>query len=119
MPVSHPAGTMTTGPPAPARTSRSLVPSRETAIGSSTGTPFKTTSRWSSGGRADGSWPQRLHRYLSPASLILEDFALRKYTMAQAEDLNELVSPATGVGRLCSRRTAVPTVGIHVQHIIS
>jgi DNA replication protein DnaC len=44
------------------------------------------------GGRADGSWQQRLRRYLSPALLLLDDFALREYTPTQAEDLYELVS---------------------------
>jgi len=44
------------------------------------------------GGRADGSHPQRLRRYLNPALLILDDFAMREYTVSQAEDLYELVS---------------------------
>ena len=44
------------------------------------------------GGRADGSWQQRFRRYLSPDLLILDDFAMREYSLAQAEDLYELVS---------------------------
>ncbi len=44
------------------------------------------------GGRADGSYPQRLRRYLAPALLILDDFAMREYTGPQTEDLYELVS---------------------------
>ena len=44
------------------------------------------------GGRADGSHPQRLRRYLAPALLILDDFAMREYTGPQTEDLYELVS---------------------------
>lgn len=44
------------------------------------------------GGRADGSWQQRFRRYLGPELLILDDFALREYTLVQAEDLYELVS---------------------------
>jgi DNA replication protein DnaC len=44
------------------------------------------------GGRADGSQPQRLRRYLSPSLLILDDFAMREYTVPQAEDLYELIS---------------------------
>ena len=43
------------------------------------------------GGRADGSWPARLRRYLSPELLILDDFAMREYTLPQAEDLYELI----------------------------
>ena len=44
------------------------------------------------GGRADGSYPARLRRYLNPALLILDDFAMREYSVAQSEDLYELVS---------------------------
>ena len=44
------------------------------------------------GGRADGSGQARLRRYLAPDPLILDDFALREYTVAQAEDLYELIS---------------------------
>jgi DNA replication protein DnaC len=44
------------------------------------------------GGRADGSWQPRLRRYLGPELLILDDFAMRDYTLPQAEDLYELVS---------------------------
>ena len=45
------------------------------------------------GGRADGSWPTRLKRYVTPDLLILDDFAFtEKYTLAQGEDLFELVS---------------------------
>jgi DNA replication protein DnaC len=44
------------------------------------------------GGRADGSHPARLRRYLSPALLILDDFAMREYTVAQSEEIYELVS---------------------------
>ena len=44
------------------------------------------------GGRAEGSQPQRFRRYLNPSLLILDDFAMREYTLPQAEDLYELVS---------------------------
>jgi DNA replication protein DnaC len=44
------------------------------------------------GGRADGSYPARLRRYLNPALLILDDFGLREYSVSQSEDLYELVS---------------------------
>jgi DNA replication protein DnaC len=43
------------------------------------------------GGRADGSHAQRLRRYLTPALLILDDFAMREYTGPQTDDLYELV----------------------------
>jgi len=44
------------------------------------------------GGRADGGYQARVRRYVSPAVLILDDFAMREYTVAQTEDLYELVS---------------------------
>lgn len=44
------------------------------------------------GGRADGSHAQRLRRYLNPALLILDDFAMREHTLAQTEDLYEVIS---------------------------
>jgi len=44
------------------------------------------------GGRADGSWQTRLRRYLTPDLVILDDFAMREYTVLQAEDLYELIS---------------------------
>ncbi len=54
----------------------------------------KTTAFLSdlAGGRADGSYPARLRRYLSPPLLILDDFGLREYSVIQSEDLYELVS---------------------------
>jgi DNA replication protein DnaC len=44
------------------------------------------------GGRADGTYPARLRRYLSPMLLILDDFGLREYSVSQSEDLYEVVS---------------------------
>ncbi len=43
------------------------------------------------GGRADGSWEARLRRLSRPDVLILDDFGLREFTLAQADDLYELV----------------------------
>jgi DNA replication protein DnaC len=43
------------------------------------------------GGRAEGNWQTRLRRYLTPDLVILDDFAMRGYTLTQAEDLYELV----------------------------
>jgi DNA replication protein DnaC len=45
-----------------------------------------------SGGHADHSWHQRLRRWARPDVLILDDFAMRAFTPAQADDLYELVS---------------------------
>lgn len=43
------------------------------------------------GGHADGTWEARLRRYLQPDLLIVDDFGLREFTVAQAEDLYELI----------------------------
>ena len=48
------------------------------------------------GGRADATWEQRLRRYLKPDLLILDDFALKKFSVAQAEDLYELIDARVG-----------------------
>lgn len=42
------------------------------------------------GGHADGTWDNRLRKYLKPDLLILDDFGLRELTPQQAEDLYEL-----------------------------
>jgi DNA replication protein DnaC len=44
------------------------------------------------GGRADGSWEQRLRRLARIDLLILDDFALRAFTASQGDDFYELVS---------------------------
>ena len=44
------------------------------------------------GGRADGSWEQRLRRLARFDLLILDDFALRPFTSSQGDDFYELVS---------------------------
>ncbi|MEV4895104.1 ATP-binding protein [Nonomuraea sp. NPDC055795] len=48
------------------------------------------------GGHADGSWSRRLAELARPAVLILDDFAMRELTAAQADDLYELISERTG-----------------------
>ena len=60
------------------------------------------------GGRADGSWQARLRRYLAPELLILDDFAMREYTTAQAEDLYELVSRRYRKGALIATTNRDP-----------
>jgi DNA replication protein DnaC len=44
------------------------------------------------GGHADRTWEARLRRWARPALLILDDFAMREFTVAQADDLYELIS---------------------------
>lgn len=44
------------------------------------------------GGHADRSWEARLRRWARPTVLILDDFAIRDFTLTQADDLYELVT---------------------------
>jgi DNA replication protein DnaC len=48
------------------------------------------------GGRADGTWHKRLSELARPAVLILDDFAMRELTPAQADDLYELITERAG-----------------------
>jgi DNA replication protein DnaC len=61
---------------------------RRTVLFTKTGTLLTDLA----GGRADGSHAQRLRRYLNPTLLILDDFAMREYTLPQTEDLYDLIS---------------------------
>ncbi len=51
------------------------------------------------GGHADRTWDRRLREYTRPAVLILDDFAMRELTAAQADDLYELVSERAAATR--------------------
>jgi DNA replication protein DnaC len=44
------------------------------------------------GGHADRTWGTRLRRWAKPDVLILDDFAMRDFTTAQADDLYELIT---------------------------
>lgn len=48
------------------------------------------------GGHADRSWETRLRRWARPAVLILDDFAMREFTIPQADDLYELITERSG-----------------------
>jgi len=45
---------------------------------------------------ADHTWHERLAELARPPVLILDDFAMRELTPAQADDLYELISERTG-----------------------
>lgn len=51
------------------------------------------------GGHADRSWHNRLRRWSRPTLLILDDFAMRDFTLAQADDLYELVGERAAARR--------------------
>jgi DNA replication protein DnaC len=62
------------------------------------------------GGHVDRSWTKRLGELVRPALLILDDWAMRELTAQQADDLYELVSERTRLGRsilLTSNRSPV------------
>jgi DNA replication protein DnaC len=48
------------------------------------------------GGHADRSWENRLRRWARPALLILDDFAMRDFTVTQADDLYEMITERAG-----------------------
>jgi len=51
------------------------------------------------GGHADRTWDKRLRELVHPAVLILDDFGMRQFTAAQADDLYELISERAAAGR--------------------
>jgi DNA replication protein DnaC len=62
-------------------------------------TRFLKTSRalaHLAGGHADHTWHKRLAELARPPLLILDDFAMRELTPAQADDLYELISERAG-----------------------
>lgn len=61
------------------------------------------------GGRADGSWEPRLRRYLQSDVLILDDFGMREFTSAQAEDLYELICGRYRSGSMMVTSNRPPT----------
>ena len=48
------------------------------------------------GGHADRTWPARLRRWARPDIVILDDFAMREFTAAQADDLYEVITERAG-----------------------
>ncbi len=48
------------------------------------------------GGHADHTWGTRLRRWARPALLVMDDFAMRELSLAQADDLYELISERAG-----------------------
>jgi DNA replication protein DnaC len=69
------------------------------AIRSGADARFMKTSRalaHLAGGHADRTWDKRLRELTRPAVLVLDDFAMREFTAAQADDLYELITERAG-----------------------
>jgi DNA replication protein DnaC len=58
------------------------------------------------GGHADRTWHKRLRDLARPAILILDDFAMRELTPAQADDLYELIGERTGTSMILTSNRA-------------
>jgi DNA replication protein DnaC len=72
---------------------------------------FSRTSRLLSdlgGGHADGTWESRLRRYLKPDLLIMDDFAMKEFSLKQAEDIYELVNERSHTGSLVLASNRLP-----------
>jgi len=75
------------------------------------GVLFTKTSRLLAdlaGGHADHSFATRLRRFAKPAVLILDDFAMRDFTLAQADDLYELVTDRAGRSTIFTANRSAP-----------
>ena len=75
------------------------------------GVLFTKTSRMLAdlaGGHADHSFATRLRRFAKPAVLILDDFAMRDFTLAQADDLYELVTDRAGRSTIFTANRSAP-----------
>jgi DNA replication protein DnaC len=80
------------------------------AIRSGADARFLKTSRalaHLAGGQADRTWDKRLRELSRPAVLILDDFAIRELTAAQADDLYELITERAGKSLI----SAIPQPG--------
>jgi DNA replication protein DnaC len=58
------------------------------------------------GGHADRTWARRLAELTRPAVLVLDDFAMRELTAAQADDLYELITERTGKSMILTANRA-------------
>jgi DNA replication protein DnaC len=58
------------------------------------------------GGRADHTWDRRLRELARPAVLVLDDFAIRELTAAQADDLYELITERAGKSMITTSNRA-------------
>jgi DNA replication protein DnaC len=84
---------------------------------------FSKTSRLLAdlaGGHADRSFEARLRRWARPAVLILDDFAMRAFTAAQADDLYELVTERAGRSLvITANRAAADWYGLFPNPVVA
>ena len=59
-------------------------------------------------GHLDGSWETRLRRYLKPDLLVLDDFAMRDFSVQQSEDLYELIGERVRSGSTITTSNRAP-----------
>ncbi len=72
------------------------------------------------GGHADRSFETRLRRWARPAVLILDDFAMRPFSAAQADDLYELVTERAGRSLvLTANRAAADWYGLFPNPVVA
>ena len=60
------------------------------------------------GGHADHSFEARLRRWAKPQLLVFDDFAMRDFTLAQADDLYELVTDRAGKSCIFTANRSAP-----------
>lgn len=72
------------------------------------------------GGHADRTWQTRLRKWSRPAVLILDDFAMRDFTVSQADDLYELVTErATRSTVFTANRTATDWYSLFPNPVVA
>jgi DNA replication protein DnaC len=79
------------------------------AIRSGADARFLKTSRalaHLAGGHADHTWGKRLRELTRPDVLVLDDFAMRELTAAQADDLYELITERAGKSMITTSNRA-------------
>ena len=52
------------------------------------------------GGHADGTWENRLKRYLKPDLLLINDFVMKELTLNQVKDFCKLVNKRSHIGSI-------------------
>lgn len=72
------------------------------------------------GGHADRTWAARLRRWARPDIVILDDFAMRDFTAAQADDLYEVVTERAGRSLiLTANRTAADWYSLFPNPVVA